>query len=111
MLALCTATILGFRYIKIVTGNHRAYRPAFARPLSLGCSTSVLFNDLFLKQYVTALIKKQWGQNLLKFRGTKLAGGVELNGREIYDDGVKEIEELRQRMKEEFELPPYDFIG
>tara|TARA_Y100001951_G_scaffold53920_1_gene42749 strand:- start:390 stop:788 length:399 start_codon:yes stop_codon:yes gene_type:complete len=70
-----------------------------------------MFNDLFLKQYVTALIKKQWGQNLLKFRGTKLAGGVELNGREIYDDGVKEIEELRQRMKEEFELPPYDFIG
>ena len=70
-----------------------------------------MFNDLFLKQYVTALIKKQWGQNLLKFRGTKLAGGVELNGREIYDDGVREIEELRQRMKEEFELPPYDFIG
>ena len=70
-----------------------------------------MFNDLFLKQYVTALIKKQWGQNLLKFRGTKLAGGVELNGREIYDDGVREIEELRQRMKEEFELPPLDFIG
>ena len=70
-----------------------------------------MFNDLFLKQYVTALIKKQWGQNLLKFRGTKLAGGVELNGREIYDDGVREIEELRQRMKDEFELPPYDFIG
>ncbi len=70
-----------------------------------------MFNDLFLKQYVTALIKKQCGQNLLKFRGTKLAGGVELNGREIYDDGVREIEELRQRMKDEFELPPYDFIG
>ena len=43
---------------------------------------------LFLKKYVTAALKKQWGQNLIKFQGVKLPGGTELNGRQIYDDGV-----------------------
>ena len=53
-----------------------------------------VYNDFWLKKYATSLIKKQWGMNLIKFRGTKLPGGIELNGREIYDDGVREIEEL-----------------
>ncbi len=70
-----------------------------------------VYNDSFLKRYLTALIKRQWGQNLIKFRGVKLPGGIELNGREIYDDAEKEIESIRQRMASEYELPPYDFIG
>ncbi|MEY3470462.1 MAG: Synechococcus phage [Actinomycetota bacterium] len=70
-----------------------------------------VYNDTFLKKYLTALMKKQWGQNLIKFRGVKLAGGIELNGREIYEDGEKELEDLKQRMSSEYELPPYDFIG
>jgi hypothetical protein len=70
-----------------------------------------IYNDSFLKQYLTSLIKRQWGQNLLKFRGVKLPGGVELNGRELYDDAEKELATLKQRMAAEYELPPYDFIG
>lgn len=70
-----------------------------------------VYNDSFLKKYLTALIKKQWGQNLIKFRGVKLPGGIELNGREIYDDAEKELEDIKQRMTLEYELPPYDFIG
>ena len=70
-----------------------------------------VYNDSFLKQYLTALIKKQWGQNLIKFRGVKLPGGIELNGREMYDDAEKELESIRQRMSMDYELPPYDFIG
>jgi hypothetical protein len=74
-------------------------------------SFTKVYNDSFLKKYLTLLIKKQWGQNLIKFRGTKLPGGIELNGREIYDDAQRELEELQQRMALEYELPPYDFIG
>ena len=74
-------------------------------------SFTQVYNDPFLKLYLTALMKRQWGQNLIKFRGVKLPGGIELNGREIYDDAEKEIEALRQRMSSEYELPPYDFIG
>ena len=70
-----------------------------------------VYNDTFLKRYVTLLIKRQWGQNLIKFRGVKLPGGIELNGREIYDDAEKDIEALREKMTLEYELPPLDFIG
>ena len=70
-----------------------------------------VYNDSFLKKYVTALIKRQWGQNLLKFRGTRLPGGVELNGRELYEDAQRELDDIKQRMTQEYELPPYDFIG
>ena len=70
-----------------------------------------VYNDSFLKKYVTALIKRQWGQNLLKFRGTRLPGGVELNGRELYEDAQRDLDDIRQRMTQEYELPPYDFIG
>ena len=70
-----------------------------------------VYNDPFVKRYFVALMKKQWGMNLIKFRGTKLPGGIELNGREIYDDGVREIEEIRSRMMMDYETPPLDFIG
>ena len=74
-------------------------------------SFTKVYNDSFLKQYLTSLIKKQWGQNLIKFRGVKLPGGIELNGREFYDDAQRELDDLKQRMASEYELPPYDFIG
>jgi len=74
-------------------------------------SFTEVYNDSFLKIYLTSLIKRQWGQNLIKFRGVKLPGGIELNGRELYEDAEKELESLRQRMSNEYELPPYDFIG
>ena len=74
-------------------------------------SFTQVYNDPFLKLYLTALMKRQWGQNLIKFRGVKLPGGIELNGREIFDDAEREIEGLRSRMSSEYELPPYDFIG
>ena len=70
-----------------------------------------VYNDSFLKKYLTSLMKRQWGQNLIKFRGVKLPGGIELNGREFYEDAQKELDDLKQRMALEYELPPYDFIG
>ena len=70
-----------------------------------------VYNDTFLKLYLTALIKRQWGQNLSKFKGVKLPGGVEFNAREIYDDAEREIEAIRERLINEYELPPFDMIG
>ena len=74
-------------------------------------SFTQVYNDVFLKQYLTALIKRQWGQNLSKFKGVKLPGGIEMNGGEILSQAESEIESLRSRMVTEYELPPYDFIG
>ena len=56
-----------------------------------------VYNDPFLKRYFTALCKKQWGQNLIKFQGVQLPGGIQLNGRQIYDDGVAELAEIRAK--------------
>lgn len=70
-----------------------------------------VYNDSFLKMYFTSLVKKQWGQNLIKFQGVKLPGGIELNGRQIYDDAVKELEAIRLRMLSEYETAPFDLIG
>ena len=72
---------------------------------------SKVWNDSFLKEYLTALIKKQWGQNLIKFQGVKLPGGIELNGRQMYDDGQREIDVILEKMFLTYELPPLDMIG
>jgi len=70
-----------------------------------------VYNDRWVKNYFTAKLKKQWGQNLIKFQGVKLPGGIELNGRAIYDDGIAEMQAIEDKMSTEFELPPLDFIG
>ena len=70
-----------------------------------------IYNDPFVKRYFVALMKKQWGMNLIKFNGVLLPGGVQLNGRQIYEDALKEIEEIEYSLKTEYEIPPLDLIG
>lgn len=70
-----------------------------------------VYNDPFLKKYFTALCKKQWGMNLIKFQGVQLPGGVQLNGRQIYEDGVRELLEIESKMSSTYEMPPLDMIG
>lgn len=72
---------------------------------------SRVWNDSFIKPYLTALIKRQWGQNMMKFTGVKLPGGVELNGRQMYDDAQKDLEMIMEKMSNTYELPPLDMIG
>ena len=72
---------------------------------------TTVWNDLWLKEYTTALFKQQWGQNLIKFDGMVLPGGVTLNGRQIYDDASQDILALRERIRLEHEMPADFFIG
>lgn len=69
------------------------------------------YDNMFLKEYATALIKEQWGQNLIKFEGIQLPGGVQLNGRQILEDAKQEIEAARQRIYNEYDTPPDFFVG
>ena len=69
------------------------------------------YNDVFLKRYLTALIKRQWGQNLIKFQGVKLPGGIEFNGRQIYDDAMADLDKIQDQMLSTYEIPPLDLIG
>lgn len=70
---------------------------------------SKVWNDRFLKQYATALIKKQWGENLKKFGGISMPGGVTLNGKEIWDEATEEIRKLEEEMHS-LNVLPGDFI-
>tara|TARA_R110000822_G_scaffold132868_10_gene270142 strand:- start:624 stop:1376 length:753 start_codon:yes stop_codon:yes gene_type:complete len=70
-----------------------------------------IWNDMFLKDYTCALIKQQWGQNLIKFEGMTLPGGVTLNGRQIYDDATADIDKLKENVRLEHELPPDFMVG
>lgn len=65
-----------------------------------------IWSDRFLRDYATALVKKQWGQNLVKYEGVQMPGGVTLNGRAIYDEGNREATQLEETIQAKFELPP-----
>jgi len=70
-----------------------------------------LWNHKFLKEYTTALIKRQWGQNMSKFEGMQLPGGVTISGRQIYEDANSEIEQIMTRFREEEDIGPMFFVG
>jgi len=70
-----------------------------------------VFNDMWLKEYTTTLIKQQWGANLIKFEGMQLPGGVTMNGQKIYDDATQELIRLREQLRLEHELPVDFFAG
>ena len=74
-------------------------------------SFSDVYGDMFLKKYVTSLFKKQWGQNLIKFEGLQLPGGVTLNGRQLYDDATQEIEKIEEEVQLKYQLPDDFMIG
>ena len=64
-----------------------------------------VWNDRWLKEYATALIKKNWGANLKKFAGVQLPGGVTLNGQTIFDEATEEIKALETEMTNSYSLP------
>ena len=69
------------------------------------------YNDFFLKRYATALIKRQWGENLIKFQGVTMLGGVSMNGETIYNEAIREIGELEEQGRLTWEEPTMFDIG
>ena len=74
-------------------------------------SHTAVWNDMWLKEYSTQLIKQQWGANLIKFEGMQLPGGVTLNGRQLFDDATQELSTIEEQMLSTYETPPLDFVG
>ena len=70
-----------------------------------------IYDQMWVKDYTTAKIKKQWGQNLTKFQNVQMPGGVTLNGEMIYNDAVEELKILDEQLRSQWELPPLDMIG
>ena len=72
---------------------------------------SEVYDDMFLKRYATAQIKRQWGENMKKFQGIQMPGGVTLNGETIYQEAVQEIAQIEEEMQLKYELPPTLMVG
>ena len=70
-----------------------------------------VYDDRFLKTYATALTKKQWGDNMKKFGGMLLPGGIVMNGQQVYDEAVEEIRMIQQDMQLSSELPVDFMVG
>jgi hypothetical protein len=70
-----------------------------------------MYNDMFLKRYTTSLIKKQWGQNMIKFNNVQLPGGITMNGRQLYEDALAEIDKIESEILSKYATPPMDMIG
>ena len=70
-----------------------------------------IYDNMWVKDYTAAKIKKQWGQNMTKFQNVQMPGGVTLNGEMIYNDAVQELKELDEQLRTEWETPPLDMIG
>ena len=70
-----------------------------------------VYNDMYLKRYATALIKRQWGANLSKFNGVTMLGGVTMNGDTLYSQAQEELQRLEEQIQLAFELPVNYMIG
>ena len=70
-----------------------------------------IYNDRLLKEYVTSLLKRQWGSNLSKFEGVQLPGGVTIRGADLYREGQEEVQRIEERVLLEYELPPDFMVG
>lgn len=69
------------------------------------------WNDRWLQRYASCLIKQQWGQNLKKFEGMKMPGGLTFNGQKIFDEATTERDALEKEMIYTYSLPATDMIG
>jgi hypothetical protein len=83
----------------IIVQSYRAMDPT---------TWSKVYNEPWLKHYVTALFKKQWATNLKKFSGIQLPGGVTLDGDKLYDEATTEIKELEDELQNK--SAPLDFF-
>ena len=70
-----------------------------------------VYNDMWLKKYCTALVKYQWGENLSKFSGIALPGGVTLDAAQMKTEAQEEITRLEEESRLNFEMPVMDLMG
>jgi len=91
----------------IKAGDYIVFEAFVETPLSLGAT----YDNLFLKEYTTALIKKQWGENISKFGNVTLPGGVTIDGQRLIEEADRELERIRERLYTDYDNPPLFFMG
>ena len=70
-----------------------------------------VYNDMMLKRYCSAIIKRQWATNLSKFQNIELPGGIKFNGSELFSQATQEIQEIEKNIIDAFQSPPEFIVG
>ena len=70
-----------------------------------------MWNDWWLRRYATCLIKRQWGENLKKFEGMQMPGGLTFNGQKIWEEATEEQRRLEEEVISSYSLPVMDMEG
>ena len=103
------STVTGFLYC-VNFNLHGDMKPSSVSVVDPETMTDV-YNDIYLKRYTTALIKRQWGANLSKFNGVAMLGGVTLNGQQIFSEAQEDIRKLEEEIRGTYETPVTYMIG
>ena len=70
-----------------------------------------VWDEPWLRQYATQLVKRQWGEHLKLYEGMNLPGGITFNGQKIWDEANEEITKLEDQVINDYSLPVTDMIG
>ncbi len=70
-----------------------------------------IWNDQQLRELATLYLKQQWFQNMDKFSGMPLPGGVSVNVSNKLEAVTEAIEKYHDTVRKEFEEPPQFLIG
>lgn len=71
----------------------------------------VIYEDMWFRKYCIALAGLQWANNLTKYRGGKMPGGVEFNGDELFARYNQMKMDLEEELYDRFTEPPDPFVG
>ena len=74
-------------------------------------TNALIWSDQWLRRYATALVKRQWGDNMSKYENMQLPGGISFNGSKIGDQAREEIQKLEDEMISSYSLPVHDMVG
>lgn len=72
---------------------------------------SDIWKDRWLKKYATALMKRQWAENLKLYSGVPLLGGITLDANSMYQEAIEELNILEDKLITSGSAPVLDEIG
>lgn len=70
-----------------------------------------VWNNKWMKDYTTQLIRLQWYTNLSKYSNVQMIGGVTIDAQGQITDANEKITQLQEKLRSDYEMPPFFFMG
>lgn len=76
-----------------------------------GTPATTYWDDIALRELARALIYQQWAQNLSKYAGTPLPGGITVDAKRMLEDATAQVDAAKERMRDLWQAPAQWLIG